>query len=217
MSEEYRLRSPSVGLDEWGDYDSDAVVTDLCADFSQHDTQKVKALLDEVFPLAPNVGFKLLLVAAVVAHTHSLVSGLSSLQAAIDWRRDMLTAVGKFCNVVSYPPTNSDLRPDVVAYSSVPQPVQIPPTPTPPPEDELMSEDVGSDSEGTPQVPSAPFPSVPPPTAPPLVLHLVPNPLPRPPTLRLPRGRMAPMGSLQRVPGRKAKGKPGPPWPLPPR
>jgi len=68
MSEEYRLRSPSVGLDKWGDYDSDTVVTDLCTDFSQHDTQKVKALLDEVFPLAPNAGFKLLLVVAVVAH-----------------------------------------------------------------------------------------------------------------------------------------------------
>src|SRR5712691_2551781 len=167
MSDDYCLCSPSVGLDEWGDYDSDTVVADLCADFSQHDTQKVKALLDKVYPLAPNAGFKLLLVAAIVAHARSLASGLSSLQAAVDWRRDMLTAVSEFCNVVGYPPTNSDLRPDVVAYSSVLQPVQIPPTPTPPPEDELMSEDVGSDSEGTPQVPSAPLPSVPPPPPPP--------------------------------------------------
>src|SRR5258708_27271829 len=100
MSEEYCLRSPSVGLDEWGDYDSDAVVTDLCTDFSQHDTQKVKALLDEVSPLAPNSGFKLLLVAAIVAHAHTLASGLSSLQAATEWRRDMLNTVGEFCAVV---------------------------------------------------------------------------------------------------------------------
>ena len=105
MSEEYHLCSPSVGLNEWGDYDSDTVVTDLCADFSQYDTQKVKALLDEVFPLTPNAGFKLLVVAAVVAHAHLLTSGLSSLKAATEWWCNMLTAVSEFCAIISYLPT----------------------------------------------------------------------------------------------------------------
>src|SRR5260221_8073691 len=118
MSKEYCLCSPSVGLDEWGDNDSDAVVTDLCADFSQFDTQKVKALLDKVYPLSPNAGFKLLLVAAVVAHAHTLASGISSLNAASEWRQDMLNAVGKFCSVIGYPPAYSSPRPDVIAISS---------------------------------------------------------------------------------------------------
>ena len=108
MSDDYCLCSPSVGLDEWGDYDSDTVVADLCADFSQHDTQKVKALLDKVYPLAPNAGFKLLLVAAIVAHAHTLMSGLSSLQAATEWQHDMLNTVGEFCAIVGFPPTCSD-------------------------------------------------------------------------------------------------------------
>ena len=56
MSKDFHFRSPSVGLNEWGDYDSDAVVTDLCTDFSQFNTQKVKALLDEVYPLSPMLG-----------------------------------------------------------------------------------------------------------------------------------------------------------------
>src|SRR5260221_6737786 len=98
MSKEYRLCSPSVGLDEWGNYDSDAVVTDLCADFSQFDTQKVKALLDKVYPLAPNTGFKLLLVAAAVAHACTLALGISSLQAISAWWQDMLNAVREFCS-----------------------------------------------------------------------------------------------------------------------
>jgi len=68
-----------VDIDENGDLDIPTIVTDqLCANFTTHDHQMVKAMLDEIYSVAPVKGFKLLLVAAIAVHAHVAKMGASS-------------------------------------------------------------------------------------------------------------------------------------------
>ena len=71
MSETARFRSPSVGIDDWGEVDVDDIVNDLCSDFDDFYRQKVKSIIDETIPLPPNGVFKLLLMAAIVAYART--------------------------------------------------------------------------------------------------------------------------------------------------
>src|SRR6266581_6870159 len=75
----FHFCSPSVGVDENGDLNIPTVVTDqLCADFTTHDRQMVKAMLDKIYSIAPVEGFKLLLVAAIAVHACIAETGASS-------------------------------------------------------------------------------------------------------------------------------------------
>ena len=183
MSETSHFHSPSVGIDDWGNVDIDATINDLCADFDDFYRQTVKSIIDETIPLPPNGGFKLLLMAAIVAYSHTLAPGLNKLDTAAKWRNDMHRAVAEFCNVISFPPIPGDVTPNVRVISPALWRVEIPPTPTPAPEDELMS-DVGDDSQMTPSAPHALLPETPPPQGPIAPIRIPPRssaPVSRPP------------------------------------
>ena len=166
MSETARFRSPSVGIDDWGDLDVDNIVDDLCSDFDTFYRQKVKSLIDETYALPPNGGFKLLLMAAIVAYARTLAPRLDPLEPSTGWRRDMHNAVAEFCNIIGFPPVPGDATPDVRAT-----PLPTPAQPSPAPEDEPMS-DVGDDSPATPSAAPALLPEVPPPHAPPAPIRV---------------------------------------------
>ena len=135
MSVTSGFRSPSVGIDDWGDVDIDSTINDLCADFDDFYRQSVKSIIDETLPLPPNGGFKLLLMAAIVAYSRTLAPKLNNLDIAAEWRQNMHKAVAEFCNVISFPPIPGDTTPDVRVIFPAPWRVEIPPTPTPTPED----------------------------------------------------------------------------------
>ena len=178
MSETARFRSPSVGIDDWGDVDVDDIVNDLCSDFDDFYRQKVKSIIDETIALPPNGGFKLLLMAAIVAYARTLAPRLDPLEPSTGWRRDMFHAVTEFCKVIGYPLTPGP-------YSAAPTPV---------PEDEPML-DVGEDSQVTPHAPPASLPEVPPPCGPiaPIRVSRGPRPLLQSPMPPVP-------GNLREVP-----------------
>ena len=159
MSETAHFRSPSVGIDDWGEVDVDNIVNDLCSDFNDFYRQKVKSIIDETIPLPPNRGFKLLLMAAIVAYARTLAPRLDPLEPSTGWRRDMFSAVSEFCKVIGYPHT----------------PGLISAAPTPAPEDKPMF-DMGDDSLATPLAPRASLPEAPPPRGPIAPIRVPPRP-----------------------------------------
>ena len=159
MSETARFRSPSVGIDDWGEVDVDNIVNDLCSDFDDFYRQKVKSIIDETIPLPPNGGFKLLLMAAIVTYARTLAPRLDPLEPSTGWRRDMFSAVTEFCKVIGYPLTAGP-------FSAAP---------TPAPEDKPMF-DMGDNSQVTPLAPPASLPEVPPPRGPIAPIRVPPRP-----------------------------------------
>src|SRR5712691_11186691 len=181
----FPLRSPSVGrdtsdggaaMDDQGSYNSSNLVNELCAEFSPHDKGVVKSLFDSLDGISPPDGFKLLLVAAIVAHSRVTDTRLGSHSVGHSWRADMHSQLAEFCNIVEFPSIISydDDTGDVVEIRASPRPVQIPPTPTPPPDSELVDAPMYDDDDaGTPLAPTASLlafspaslPPVPPPAA----------------------------------------------------
>jgi len=159
----FRFRSPSVGVDENGDLDIPIVVTDqLCADFTTHDHQMVKSLLDDVYLVAPVEGFKLLLVAAVAVHARVSGTGTTSNHPVIRaWHADIHIATVEFCNAIGLPAILDDVASEdtsVRAVSPVYMPVDIPPTLS-------FGSDLLVEKTPSPPAPSAPVVEVPMPTA----------------------------------------------------
>jgi len=158
----FRFCSPSVGVDENGDLDIPIVVTDqLCADFTSHDCQMVKAMLDDIYSIAPVEGFKLLLVAAIAVHAHVALTGASSHPILHHWHDDIHIATAEFCNAIGLPAILDDVASEdtsVRAVSLVYMPVDIPPTPS-------FGSDLLVEKTPSPPVPSAPVVEVPMPTA----------------------------------------------------
>jgi len=175
MSEHCRFRSPSVGVDEFGDVDLNLAVPDACVDFSSHNQAIIQAVLRGVYPLAPVEGFKNLLAAAIIAHARVAdAAKLLALPVGAEWRQEMLTAIAEFCSVIGRPlPLPSDQTPqEIRSYSTRGAPVEIPPTPASHALDPMVE-----DPE-TPLAPTASLPVAPPPTAP--------RPRARPPPLAPP-------------------------------
>ena len=183
----FRFRSPSVGVDENGDLDIPIVVTDqLCADFTSHDRQMVKAVLDDIYSIAPVEGFKLLLVAAIAVHARVSSTGASSHPIVRRWRDDIHIATAEFCNAIGLPAILDDVASEdtsVRAVSPVYMPVDIPPTPS-------FGSDLLVEKTPSPPVPSAPVVEAPMPTA------------------RLPRGR--PRGPAPPIEPAARQGGPAP-------
>src|SRR5260221_569217 len=135
-----QFRSPSVGrdtsdgnasMDDSGQYNSSNLVNELCAEFSPHDRGVVKSLFDSLDGISPPDGFKLLLVAAIVAHSRVTDTRIASHNIGRSWRADMHRQLAEFCNIVEFPSIVSydDDTGDVVEIRASPRPVQIPPTP----------------------------------------------------------------------------------------
>jgi len=158
----FHFRSPSVGVDENSDLDIPIVLTDqLCADFTSHDRQMVKAMLDDIYSIAPVEGFKLLLVAAIAVHARVTSTGASSHPIVCRWRDNIHIATAEFCNTIGLPAILDDVASEdtsVCTVSLVYMPVDIPPTPS-------FGSDLLVEKTPSPPVPSALVVEAPMPTA----------------------------------------------------
>jgi len=210
-------------MDSQGELNITALVLELCPDFSDHDWGVVRDLLFHTFPLSPTDGFNLLLVAATVAHARVTdCSQIASHHMGLNWRADMHLSLTEFCNYVGFPSTicHDDASGDIVKVCSVPLPVRIPPTPTPPPSSELVDATMAEDDDpGTPFASVGPLPTLaPPPVAPITAVAKPPAPIavsgtavrqagPKPP-----RGKPGPLAGESVTGGKgKAKAVPAPP------
>jgi len=93
----------------------------------------VKAVLDEIYSIAPVEGFKLLLVAAIAVHAHVAKMGASSHPIVRRWHDNIHITMAEFCNAIGLPAILDDIASEdtsVHTVSLVYMPVDIPPTPS---------------------------------------------------------------------------------------
>ena len=210
---ESHFRSPAAGVIRNGNWDLDILVADICPNFSTHDVQKIKAILDKIQHAQPVDSFKLLLVAAIAAHpcvNNNLASApaIANAPIGIRWHLEMHQAIAEFCNVIEFPSApETNKYGDLICLSLAPWLVDIPPTPTPPPSEELVDHPMGDEGPETPRPAEcklSPVP-MPTPTPPPAALaRAAPPPLaPKPPA----PSTGNPLGSTALPSGATGKGK----------